>query len=629
MALRGARARASRSLCRLGVRLPIYVLVTKTDLLAGFMEFFASSTATAARRSGATFRPRRSPPATRCALRRGIRAPRRPALRDASRAPAGRARPAAPRRDLPLPAAVPRHRASGRGVHGSSVPQRLARRGAVRARRLLRERDPGRQPDRPRARHAARSFNLERKVQPPNLGSGKSYFLRRLLHEVIFGEAGLAGATRGGRPAARALLLTRWRPRHRARPCGPPATSATAAWWPPPTRAAPRASSTSCARCARTRRAGRRAECAARGRAGRLRRCRAGLYQGKARRQADRAYRNACANRSSATSRFPWRRAARAEPRRAGRLRGSMAARCHISSGDAAPVALAGAARADLAAHLRVALAERPLALPRPRDEALIEQSRRKLGTEARHDRPGRRAHDGFPSAGTARFPAPATSSRGAYRSFREPWTAGCRGHRGSKQRLGAGWHDAFLSMPAWRFVLGPGLLGGNAWAGLMVPSVDAVGRYFPLAVACALPSASLDPVATLLAAGPWFETSSRSRSRRSRRAPIPRRSTPRSQRRFEARWLRLPEASDSTMPERARSRRWCASSSRPTPACRAPARYRRALCEPNSAWLAEPSELFGRALLLCEDLPPGEQFCAMMDGRWVEHGWGRPTSRN
>ena len=47
-------------------------------------------------------------------------------------------------------------------------------------------------------------------------------------------------------------------------------------------------------------------------------------------------------------------------------------------------------------------------------------------------------------------------------------------------------------------------------------------------------------------------------------------------------------------------------------------------LCEPNSAWLAEPSELFGRALLLCEDLPAGEQFCAMMDGRWVEHGWGR-----
>jgi hypothetical protein len=38
------------------------------------------------------------------------------------------------------------------------------------------------------------------------------------------------------------------------------------------------------------------------------------------------------------------------------------------------------AARADLAGHLRVALSERPLALPRPRDDALVEQARRKLG---------------------------------------------------------------------------------------------------------------------------------------------------------------------------------------------------------------------------------------------------------
>jgi len=39
----------------------------------------------------------------------------------------------------------------------------------------------------------SRSFNLERKVQPPTVGTGKSFFLRRLLREVIFGEAGLVG----------------------------------------------------------------------------------------------------------------------------------------------------------------------------------------------------------------------------------------------------------------------------------------------------------------------------------------------------------------------------------------------------------------------------------------------------
>src|SRR5258708_14248239 len=60
--------------------------------------------------------------------------------------------------------------------------------------------------------------------------------------------------------------------------------------------------------------------------------------------------------------------------------------------------------------------------------------------------------------------------------------------------------------MPIWRFVLSPGMLTPNAWGGIMAPSVDAVGRYFPLAVASALPSASLDVVGTLAAAEAWFD---------------------------------------------------------------------------------------------------------------------------
>ncbi len=39
----------------------------------------------------------------------------------------------------------------------------------------------------------ARAFHLERKVLPPSLSSGKSYFLTKLLRDVIFREAGLAG----------------------------------------------------------------------------------------------------------------------------------------------------------------------------------------------------------------------------------------------------------------------------------------------------------------------------------------------------------------------------------------------------------------------------------------------------
>src|SRR3954464_10662896 len=91
--------------------------------------------------------------------------------------------------------------------------------------------------------------------------------------------------------------------------------------------------------------------------------------------------------------------------------------------------------------------------------------------------------------------------------SFSQAWDCWLQGAiAGSRERMAGRWRDAFLSMPVWRFVLSPAMLNTNAWAGIMVPSVDAVGRYFPLAVASALPSASLNIVATLMAAEPWFD---------------------------------------------------------------------------------------------------------------------------
>ncbi|MFY9509696.1 MAG: type VI secretion system-associated protein TagF, partial [Rubrivivax sp.] len=50
-----------------------------------------------------------------------------------------------------------------------------------------------------------------------------------------------------------------------------------------------------------------------------------------------------------------------------------------------------------------------------------------------------------------------------------------------------AGWLDAYLSSPSWRFLLQPGVLPGEAgeqgYAGVLMPSVDRVGRYFPFTV--------------------------------------------------------------------------------------------------------------------------------------------------
>jgi type VI secretion system protein ImpM len=58
-----------------------------------------------------------------------------------------------------------------------------------------------------------------------------------------------------------------------------------------------------------------------------------------------------------------------------------------------------------------------------------------------------------------------------------------------ARAALGESWLDSYLTMPIWRFAFLPGLVGQSGWAGVLMPSVDRVGRHFPLTVAMALPS--------------------------------------------------------------------------------------------------------------------------------------------
>ena len=56
---------------------------------------------------------------------------------------------------------------------------------------------------------------------------------------------------------------------------------------------------------------------------------------------------------------------------------------------------------------------------------------------------------------------------------------------------LGADWLRLYLAGPLWRFVLRPGVLSEDAVAGVMMPSVDAVNRHFPLTVVAVVPPAA------------------------------------------------------------------------------------------------------------------------------------------
>ena len=56
-----------------------------------------------------------------------------------------------------------------------------------------------------------------------------------------------------------------------------------------------------------------------------------------------------------------------------------------------------------------------------------------------------------------------------------------------SRHALGSGWQDIFLGMPIWRFWCGAEAYGAPV-TGALMPSVDGIGRYFPLTL-CASPA--------------------------------------------------------------------------------------------------------------------------------------------
>lgn len=72
--------------------------------------------------------------------------------------------------------------------------------------------------------------------------------------------------------------------------------------------------------------------------------------------------------------------------------------------------------------------------------------------------------------------------------TFITPWDDWLQaGIAGAKEILGGPWLDIYLTSPVWRFALSAELLGTPAVAGVLMPSVDSVGRYFPFTLACVL----------------------------------------------------------------------------------------------------------------------------------------------
>jgi len=79
-----------------------------------------------------------------------------------------------------------------------------------------------------------------------------------------------------------------------------------------------------------------------------------------------------------------------------------------------------------------------------------------------------------------------------------------------SRTALGDTWLDVYLTSPVWRFACASGACGSAPVIGVMVPSVDRVGRYFPLTLVGELPRDAGSPMSVALGADAFFDAAER-----------------------------------------------------------------------------------------------------------------------
>lgn len=211
---------------------------------------------------------------------------------------------------------------------------------------------------------------------------------------------------------------------------------------------------------------------------------------------------------------------------------------------------------------------------------------------------------------------------------FIEGWDAWLqRAVSESREALGARWLECFLSAPVWRFVVPAGMFSKAGWIGILLPSVDRVGRYFPLTIAAPVHEDNLDVPSTLSKALPWLD----SIDTVALEALAPELDLDA----FDRRLAELPlpaevpvvlPVSDDTVPlgaSQATFQAWQFAPQAPDTA------FHQALQDgslglrtSSALWMTRGGETLAPCLAVCGGLITGGHFCAMLDGRWSDHSW-------
>jgi type VI secretion system protein ImpM len=184
-----------------------------------------------------------------------------------------------------------------------------------------------------------------------------------------------------------------------------------------------------------------------------------------------------------------------------------------------------------------------------------------------------------------------------------------------SRGALGERWLGLYLNGPIWRFALSAGVCGPEAAAGVTIPSVDSVGRYFPLMLGAEL-GIDVDLAEIVAGSAGWYGA-------------------------LEARSLAtlddgfVLESLDAGIDEQpciARRSR-VGDEALPRPGWRFTPGAEGAAPDPAigllrrtgdrvTAWWTDGSEQVAPCCLICPGMPAASAFASMLDGDFAARGW-------
>lgn len=209
-------------------------------------------------------------------------------------------------------------------------------------------------------------------------------------------------------------------------------------------------------------------------------------------------------------------------------------------------------------------------------------------------------------------------------RTFIDAWDEWLqRGMHYSKQRLGNTWLNTYLTAPLWRFAIDSGILDRTAWSGVVMPSVDRVGRHFPLTIAGPA-FGHARPLDWLRDGNPWYENledlalSSLAEGFQLDKLEATLQATP-----SLSHLLSTGKPNLALKPVNGPTCFAFSDLSQLTPALQGLGHdMAHQALQGHSFWWTEGSRNIKPCLLMCRGMPSEAQCCAMLDGNWAAAGW-------